>query len=72
MLLRKKTVDLQPLLANDTAGKEIKARLALLKGNEELAVTLYTAIVGVSPEAKSFLAQRAYSAEKLEISKRAH
>lgn len=58
-----KTVDAQPLLANDVSGKEIKARLALLKGNEELAVTLYTSILGVSAEAKSFLAQRAYSAK---------
>ncbi len=61
--LAEKAVDSQPLLANDTSGKEIKARLALLKGNEELAVTLYASILGVSPEAKSFLAQRAYLAK---------
>jgi hypothetical protein len=61
--LAEKAVDAQPLLANDVTGKELKARLALLKGNEELAVTLYTSISGVSAEAKSFLAQRAYSAK---------
>ncbi len=61
--LAEKTIDAQPILANDVSGKEIKARLALLKGNEELSVSLYTAISGASAEAKSFLAQRAFASK---------
>lgn len=61
--LAEKTIETQPLLANDISGKELKARIALLKGNDQVAVTIYTAIQSHSTEAKSFLAQRAFAAK---------
>lgn len=50
----------QPDLANDTLGQEMFARIALLQGDKELAAKLYTQIETVSPEAKSYLARRAF------------
>lgn len=61
--LAEKTIDAQPLLAKDNLGKEMKARIALLKGDEPLAAQIYTSIEGSSSEAKSYLASKAYAAK---------
>jgi hypothetical protein len=56
----KAIIEGQPKLADNVTGKETLARIALLEGNNELANKLYLAIEKVSPEAKSYLARKAF------------
>ena len=50
----------QPLLEKDVTGKETLARIALLENKLDVANKLYESIVNTSPEAKSYLARKAY------------
>lgn len=50
----------QPRLVNDISGQETLARIALLEGNATLADKLYAAIEKKSPEARSYLAKKAF------------
>jgi hypothetical protein len=51
----------QPRLVQDLLGQETLARIAHLEGNGELADKLYTAIEKKSPEARSYLAKKAFA-----------
>ncbi len=55
------TVIAQPRLVNDILGKETLARVAYLEGNAPLADKLYAAIEKNSPEARSYLARKAFA-----------
>lgn len=57
----KESIMSQPLLSEDVRGKEMLARIAILEGHTEAAVSLYASIEGESPEAKSFLVRKAYA-----------
>jgi predicted Zn-dependent protease len=61
--LAESSIESQPRLANSTLGKEVKARIALLQNNEQLANDIYTSILDSSAEAKSYVARRAYAAK---------
>jgi thioredoxin-like negative regulator of GroEL len=50
----------QPLLENDVSGKETLARIALIEKKTDVADKIYQSIVTQSPEAKSYLARKAY------------
>jgi len=53
----------QPRLAQDILGQETLARIAHLEGNQELADRLYRSIEKKSPEARSYLARKAFQEE---------
>ncbi len=55
------TILSQPRLVNDILGKETLARIAYLEGDTSLANKLYTQIEKISPEARSYLARKAYA-----------
>lgn len=57
----KKALMTHSALSNDTAAKEILARIALQEGDLNKAYTLYLGIEKNSSEAKSFLAKKAYA-----------
>jgi hypothetical protein len=50
----------QPLLANDVAGKELNARIALREGHTAEASKLYHALAKESIEARVFLSHEAF------------
>ena len=54
-------VDASPQLSEALIGKELKARIALLQGDDKLATQLYGQIQKESTEAKSYLAKRAFA-----------
>lgn len=54
------TINAQPLLEKDLLGQETLARISLLEGNTARADKIYTSLVDRSPEAKSYLARKAY------------
>ena len=51
----------QPALANNISARELLARAFYQEGNAETACRLYTSLQEHSPEAKSFLAQKAFA-----------
>lgn len=51
----------QPLLEKDIIGQETLARIALLEGKPEQAEKIYLALEKQSPEAKSYLARKAFA-----------
>jgi thioredoxin-like negative regulator of GroEL len=51
----------QPLLVKDVAGQESLARIALLEGNTDTADRIYSSLEKISPEAKSYLAKKAFA-----------
>lgn len=53
-------VQSQPRLVQDILGQETLARIAHLKGDTKLANRLYTSIEQKSPEARSYLARKAF------------
>lgn len=53
------TIEKNQQLLSSTLGKELLARIALLKGNIDLAKRLYLSVINSSVEAKSFMAQDA-------------
>lgn len=55
------TIISQPKLVNDLLGRETLARIAYLEGDTTLADKLYATIEKTSPEARSYLAKKAYS-----------
>lgn len=57
----KEIVHSQPLLEKDVLGQETLARIALLEGNTALADKIYSSLETVSPEAKSYLARKAFT-----------
>lgn len=59
----KKAIDDQPKLQSNTLGQETLARIALLEGKDDLAMQIYNRIEATSPEARSFLARKAYQAQ---------
>ncbi len=54
-------VQAQPRLASNTAGKELLARVAVAQNRLDDADKAYAAIAADSPEAKTYLARRAYA-----------
>lgn len=56
-------INSQPRFRNDTLGQETLARIALLEGKETVALHIYTGIQSSSPEARSYLARKAYEAQ---------
>jgi tetratricopeptide (TPR) repeat protein len=50
----------QPLLEKDMTGQETLARIALLEGKTDQAERIYLALESQSPEAKSYLARKAF------------
>lgn len=50
----------QPLLEKDSVGQETLARIALLEGKTDLAEKIYLSLEKLSPEAKSYLARKAF------------
>ena len=59
----------QPLLENDVTGKETLARIALLEKKMNEANDIYESIANESPEAKSYLARKAYKEGNLHRAK---
>ncbi len=59
-LLASQVITAQPRLGDSVLGKETLARIALLQNNLSLANSLYLSIEKVSPEAKSYLASKAF------------
>lgn len=57
----KEVIEAQPKLSEDVLGKEGLARIALLEGNADLAVKLYSQLQDQSPEAMSYLARQAFA-----------
>lgn len=57
----KDVVHAQPLLEKSVLGQETLARIALLEGNTQTADQIYTTLEKESPEAKSYLARKAYT-----------
>lgn len=53
-------INSQPRLVQDVLGQETLARIAHLEGNNQLADRLYRSIEAKSPEARSYLARKAY------------
>jgi predicted Zn-dependent protease len=53
-------VHAQPLLEKEVLGQETLARIALLEGNKELADKIYYSLAATSPEARSYLARKAF------------
>lgn len=53
-------INSQPRLVQDVLGQETLARIAHLEGNKQLADRLYRSIETKSPEARSYLARKAY------------
>ncbi len=60
----KTVINLQPRLVHDVLGQETLARIAYLEGNTELADKLYGALEKTSPEARSYLARKAFNEKK--------
>lgn len=56
----KELVEQTPLLAKEVLGKETLAKIALLENNTALADQIYLSIEKESPEAKSYLARKAF------------
>jgi|694.fasta_scaffold32219_4 hypothetical protein len=56
----KAAISSQPKLANQVVGKETLARIYAIEGNEDQATKIYQSIEKDSPEAKSFLARKAF------------
>jgi hypothetical protein len=54
-------VNRSEILSKEVLGKETLAKIALLEKNEALADQIYTSIEKQSPEAKSYLARKAFS-----------
>lgn len=57
----KESIESQPKFAEELAGREALARIALAEGNTELADHLYRMLQDESPEAMSYLARKAYA-----------
>lgn len=53
-------INSQPKLVQDVLGQETLARIAYLEGNKQLADRLYRSIETKSPEARSYLARKAF------------
>lgn len=60
----KKALMAQPELANDTAAKELLARIAVQEDDIEKATAIYKTLESQSAEAKSFLARKAFADKK--------
>jgi hypothetical protein len=56
----KAVITAQPRLAQDVLGQETLARIAHLEGNTQLADRIYKSIETKSPEARSYLARKAF------------
>lgn len=59
----KETILAKQTLADTTLGKETLARISLLQGEEKKAYAIYLEIEDQSPEAKSYLARKAFKQE---------
>lgn len=57
----RETVNNSPLLVKEVLGQETLAKIALLEKNDALADQIYTSIEKNSPEAKSYLARKAFA-----------
>lgn len=57
----REAVNHSPLLTKEVLGQETLAKIALLEKNEALADQIYTSIEKQSPEAKSYLARKAFA-----------
>lgn len=57
------TISSQPLFEKEMTGQETLARIALLQGKVDQAEKIYLSIEDRSPEAKSYLARKAFAAK---------
>lgn len=57
----KKTILMNPEFAQSTRGQELLARIALSQNDKATADNIYSSIETASPEARSYLAKKAYS-----------